>query len=145
MASVDDLRDALREALERRGVLGQLRAKIRAEATAALAPDSHHQQLQQEGSTRRGLSNENLIINELIREYLAYNRYRETLSVFLPESGQPEDPPFDRRFLARTIHASDYCNDEGDGLDSQTPLPLLYSLLADTAQDLHKGTLLETG
>lgn len=30
------------------------------------------------------LSNENLIVNELIREYLEYNGYRHTLSVFLP-------------------------------------------------------------
>jgi hypothetical protein len=28
--------------------------------------------------------NENLIINELIREYLIFNGYRDTLSVFLP-------------------------------------------------------------
>ncbi len=30
------------------------------------------------------LSNENLVINELIREYLVFNGYRETASVFLP-------------------------------------------------------------
>jgi hypothetical protein len=30
------------------------------------------------------LSNENLIINELIREYFEYNGYRHALSVFLP-------------------------------------------------------------
>ena len=29
-------------------------------------------------------SNDNLVINELIREYLVFNNYRETLSVFLP-------------------------------------------------------------
>ena len=29
-------------------------------------------------------SHENLIINELIREYLVFNNLRETLSVFLP-------------------------------------------------------------
>ncbi len=30
------------------------------------------------------LSNENLLINELIREYLVYNNYRASASVFLP-------------------------------------------------------------
>lgn len=29
-------------------------------------------------------SNENLIINELIREYMIFNGYRDTLSVFIP-------------------------------------------------------------
>lgn len=33
------------------------------------------------------LSNENLIINELIREYFEYNGYRHALSVFLPGTG----------------------------------------------------------
>lgn len=33
------------------------------------------------------LSNENLVINELIREYFEYNGYRHALSVFLP--GKP--------------------------------------------------------
>ncbi len=61
-------------------------------------------------------------MNELIREYLEFNRYRYTNSVFLPgehhcdwaplcfliffllESGQPEDPPFNREFLAKQLH-----------------------------------------
>ena len=34
--------------------------------------------------TKPPVSNENLVINELIREYLIFNGYRETLSVFLP-------------------------------------------------------------
>ena len=33
------------------------------------------------------LSNENLILNELIREYLVFNNYTHTLAVLLPESG----------------------------------------------------------
>lgn len=39
------------------------------------------------------LSNENLIINELIREYFEYNGYRHALSVFLPgEKGDTIHP-----------------------------------------------------
>ena len=37
-------------------------------------------------------SSENLILNELIREYLEYNGYLNTLSVFHPETGQPTTP-----------------------------------------------------
>jgi hypothetical protein len=44
-------------------------------------------------------SSDALILNELIREYLIYHGYRDTLSVFLPESGQPAVRPFDRTFL----------------------------------------------
>lgn len=36
---------------------------------------------------------ENAVINELIREYLEFNGYHHTLSVFLPESGHPEEQP----------------------------------------------------
>lgn len=31
-----------------------------------------------------------MIINELIREYLRYNKHYHTLSVFLTETGQPQ-------------------------------------------------------
>jgi hypothetical protein len=44
-------------------------------------------------------SDDTLVINELIREYLIFNGYRDTLSVFLPESGHPQTRPFDRQFL----------------------------------------------
>lgn len=33
---------------------------------------------------KQRLSNENFLINELIREYLEYNSYQHTLRVFLP-------------------------------------------------------------
>lgn len=51
--------------------------------------------------------NENLIINELIREYLIYNGYRDTLSVFVPETGQPRTRPFDRDFLVQQLGMTD--------------------------------------
>lgn len=63
---------ALRETLESRGVLGQLKARIRAEVFSAL---------DDQREPRPPLSHENLIINELIREYLEFNKYRYTASV----------------------------------------------------------------
>jgi len=36
------------------------------------------------------LGEEQLVINEIIREYLIHNNMIHTLSVFLPESGTPE-------------------------------------------------------
>ncbi len=65
--------------------MSQLRARIRAQIFGALndSPPS-----------RPDLSNQNLLINELIRDYLKFNGYEHTLAVFLPESGQPNNPPF---------------------------------------------------
>ncbi|CAM9472200.1 unnamed protein product, partial [Sphacelaria rigidula] len=45
------------------------------------------------------ISNENLLINELVRDYLSYNGYGNALSVFMAESGQPSDRALDRDFL----------------------------------------------
>jgi hypothetical protein len=49
------------------------------------------------------LSHENVVINELIREYLEYNHYKHTLSVLIPESGQPLDR-VDRAYLAQELN-----------------------------------------
>ena len=62
------------ETLEHRGVLGQLRARIRAEVFRAL---------DEQTEPHPPLSNENLLVNELIREYLDFNKYKYTSSVFL--------------------------------------------------------------
>ncbi|MEQ2268396.1 Centrosomal protein 20 [Xenotaenia resolanae] len=72
MATISELKNAVRETLESRGVLGQLKARIRAEVFSAL--DEHR-------GARPSLSHENLLINELIREYLEFNKYRNTASV----------------------------------------------------------------
>lgn len=65
----------------------------------------NHNGMQEE--SRREPCNENLIINELIREYLIYNGYTDTLSVFLPETGQPQTRPFDRDFLLQQLGVSE--------------------------------------
>ena len=91
--------------------MSQIRARIRAEIFGALndSPPS-----------RPDLSNENLIINELIREYLRFNGYEHTLGVFLPESGQPNSPPFDRSYITKQLKVV-------EDKKSQE-LPLLYGL-----------------
>ena len=58
----------LRETLDNRGALGQIRAQLRAEVSHALEDRS--------GYARPEMSNENLLLNELIREYLMFNKYR---------------------------------------------------------------------
>lgn len=53
-------------------MLGQLKARIRAEVFSAL---------DDQREPRPPLSHENLLINELIREYLEFNKYKHTASV----------------------------------------------------------------
>lgn len=52
-----------------------------------------------QGLQKPPISDRNLIINELIREYLVFNKYRSTLSVLMAETGQPTGT-LDRTFLA---------------------------------------------
>jgi len=81
MATINELKEALKESLEERGVLPKIRANIRAEIFQTLN--------EQQPTVKTELSNENLVINELIREYLEFNNYAHSQSVFIPESGQP--------------------------------------------------------
>ncbi|XP_068886144.1 centrosomal protein 20 isoform X4 [Aphelocoma coerulescens] len=113
----------LKDTLEKRGALAQIRARIRAEVFNALDDQSE---------PRPTLSRENLLINELIREYLQYNKYKYTASVltavlrisgiFFPESGQPE-VPLDREFLAKELNIV-------EDASGKSVRPLLYGILS---------------
>ena len=94
MASLEDLKNVLRETLEQKGVLNKVKAEIRAEIFTALDADNQG---------KPAVPQENVLINELIREYLEYNRYYNTASVLTTESGMPRDPPFDRNFMERKL------------------------------------------
>mmetsp|Transcript_60566 Transcript_60566/g.107898 ORF Transcript_60566/g.107898 Transcript_60566/m.107898 type:complete len:211 (-) Transcript_60566:7-639(-) len=111
-ATLEELKEALVETLENRGVLGQVKAKVRAEIFAAL---------DDEQVPRPQLPRENVIINELFREYLEYNGYHHSLSVLLPESGHPEARQFDRQFLAKELRLQED--------DRSRSLPLIYALV----------------
>ena len=110
MASLEDLKNVLKETLEQKGVLNDIRAKIRAEVFTALDSDV---------AGKPKLSNENMIINEMIREYLEYNRYYNTSSVLIAESGQPVEPPFDKEYLQKKFSVA----------GGNKGVPLLYELI----------------
>nr|XP_020664081.1 lisH domain-containing protein FOPNL [Pogona vitticeps] len=112
MASVTELKAVLKDMLEKRGTLGQIKARIRAEVFNALDDPSE---------PRPVLSHENLLINELIREYLEFNKYKYAASVLTAESGQPE-VPLDRGFLVNELNiVEDH---------SSRSVPLLYGIIA---------------
>ncbi|PRD26959.1 UNVERIFIED_CONTAM: LisH domain-containing protein FOPNL [Trichonephila clavipes] len=93
MATARDLKDVLKESLAKSGVLSEIRARIRAEVFNVL---------QDETEPPPPISNENVVINELIREYLIYNGYLFTESVLLAESGHPQFQ-LDREFLKEKL------------------------------------------
>jgi len=62
------------------------------------------------------------VINELIREYLSFNGYMHTLSVFLPESGQPKEISIPRGLLASEVNVQPVSAEDKD-------IPLLYSMV----------------
>eukprot|EP01135_Chromosphaera_perkinsii_P002708 Nk52_evm76s226 gene=Nk52_evmTU76s226 len=109
---VEELKDALQEALESRGSLDKLKARIRAEIFCAL--DEH-------SDPKPKLSNENLVMNELIREYLEYNKYNYAASVLMAESGQPQQK-LGREFIGEELNLTEDPKNKN--------IPLLYSLLS---------------
>ena len=111
MTSIEELKNALKETLEQKGVLNQIRAMMRQSIFEAIQSDDKPQQQ---------LSNDNLIINELIKEYLQYNNYLHSLSVFQAETGQPKNK-LDREFIANQLNIIES--------NSSRQVPLLYSII----------------
>jgi lisH domain-containing protein FOPNL len=64
----------LREALENKGIANEIKAKLRSEIFTILDDNTFE---------KPRISQENLLINELIREYMEFNNYNFSKSVFL--------------------------------------------------------------
>ena len=109
--AMNDLTAAIKETLENGGVMNDLRGKVRAEIFRALEDTTLE---------RPKLPSDNLLINELIREYLTFNNYQNTLSVLMQESRQPHQK-LDRNFLCSELHVKS---------TSSPDTPLLYGLVS---------------
>jgi hypothetical protein len=83
-----------------------------------------------------------VLLNELFRDYLRFNGYNATLSVFLAETSQPPEPALDRVFLAKelgiteTLPASfgNSSGSSGAAAPGEGDLPLAYGLLLGYTQ-----------
>ncbi|KAJ3122838.1 hypothetical protein HK098_002452, partial [Nowakowskiella sp. JEL0407] len=93
-SSISQLKDALRETLERKKVLSNVRAQIRASVFHAL--DDKEAELPT-------ISIENKIINNLILEYLAFNGYKHSLGVLEAETGTESTWDLQRAEIAKII------------------------------------------
>ena len=113
--STAELKAALRESLARRGVWNQMRAQMRAEVFSALDDPQ---------DVRPGVPEANIVLNELIREYLAFNGYNHSLSVFLQEASCSAEA-LPRSLLAHQTHLP---KQVGTTPSSGADLPLLYAL-----------------
>lgn len=113
--STAELKAALRESLARRGVWNQMRAQMRAEVFSALDDPQ---------DVRPGVPEANIVLNELIREYLAFNGYNHSLSVFLQEASCSAEA-LPRSLLA---HQTQLPKQVGSTPSSGADLPLLYAL-----------------
>ena len=111
MTSVEELKNALKETLEQRGVLNQIKAIMRQEIYEAIENDDN---------PKPQLTKENLIINELILEYLKHNNLSHTCSVLQSESGQSKDI-YNRNTLSKELNIIEN--------ESNKQIPLLYSIL----------------
>ena len=64
----------MKEALDNKGVTNEIKSRLRAEVFSILEDNTFE---------KPRVSQENLLINELIREYMDFNHYKYSKSVFL--------------------------------------------------------------
>ena len=115
-----EMQRVLRTKLAQRGVLKKLKAQIRAEMFAAMMNTSSSSSKNDDDRRR-----ENFVVNELVREYLSFNGYQQTLSVFTAEASINKTRPFDADFVAQEVGLGDE-----DGVDPETrKLPLIYQMI----------------
>lgn len=139
-----ELRDLVAQTLETNGVLGKIRAQLRASVFLALEEQEHIQNktpflnkdLQNFLSTTDGLQ-----VVLLIKEFLQFFKLEYTLAVFEPEVSCPtEKLEFSRNVLAKQL-------DLVDASDSNR-LPLLASVLRQCkdadVDEVRRPSLLET-
>ena len=105
----DEVASMLKSMLDNQGVLGKMKAQIRACVYKGL----------ESGATEKpALPNELLLMNELVREYLEHSGFHHTASTLVVESGQPEER-IPRNVLSQQLNI----------VGAQPDLPLLYSVL----------------
>ncbi|GBP75083.1 LisH domain-containing protein FOPNL [Eumeta japonica] len=117
-----ELLDAIRRLLKSSGHLNKLQAEIRAKITEALkAREEYNGGGIGAAQVAPGAPPDALLVNELVREYLEWNGYLYTASVFASEASLPNE-----RRSRETL-----CTDVGVRDDHRSSgLPLLANMVA---------------
>lgn len=108
-----DTKQAIREALDGSGELERIKAQLRAAVFHSLDGSSPE-------TLKIRASPENTLINEMIREYLAFNGLEHTLAVFSSEA------QLSKSSLPRPVMAS-----EMGVPGAPTDVPVLYALVEE--------------
>ena len=98
MDSIDKLKSSLKESLINRGILNEIKAHMRQEIFNILDNDNDINQ-------RPKLTRENIIINELIKEYFIFNGYNFSSNVLQSEVGQSN---FNRNNIIKELNISKF-------------------------------------
>ena len=114
----DQAKVAMRDALEASGQLDTIKAQLRAAVYHSLDASSPESQV------RPRQSAENLLINELIREYLTFNGHEHTLSVFRSEAALPANG------VPRAV-----LKEELGYRGAPSDVPLIYAIVAETREE----------
>ena len=114
MDSVDKLKSSLKETLINRGILNEIKAHMRKEIFNILDNDNDINQ-------RPKLTRENIIINELIKEYFIFNGYNFSSKVLQSEVGQ-SNSNFNRNNIIKELNIIENENNKNK--------PLLYTILS---------------
>ncbi len=117
-SSEKDFFEAVKDSLEERGVLDKLSAEIRSHVLQILKSEDQGQ-----GTENKDIfkTSENFLINELIKEYLEWNKLKHTQAVLVAETGHPKES-LTRRELEESLHVK-------TGPNAQQ-VPLLYTLVS---------------
>mmetsp|Transcript_8861 Transcript_8861/g.24048 ORF Transcript_8861/g.24048 Transcript_8861/m.24048 type:complete len:149 (+) Transcript_8861:178-624(+) len=114
MASLEDLTSLLKKALDEKGSLGEIRARIRSEVFQVLEGDV---------PGRPAPAPETTLLIELIRDFLDFHGYKHTSQVLLSESGHSKEK-LDSDLLAHEAFRGKVVRD--------SDMPVLYSMLEYT-------------
>ena len=114
MDSIDKLKSSLKESLINRGILNEIKAHMRKEIFNILDNDNDINQ-------RPKLTRENIIINELIKEYFIFNGYNFSSKVLQSEVGQ-SNSNFNRNNIIKELNIIENENNKNK--------PLLYTILS---------------
>ena len=106
------LKSSLKESLINRGILNEIKAHMRQEIFNILDNDNDINQ-------RPKLTRENIIINELIKEYFIFNGYNFSSNVLQSEVGQSN---FNRNNIIKELNIIENENNKNK--------PLLYTILS---------------
>ena len=115
MDSMEKLKSSLKESLINKGILNEIKAHMRQEIYNILDNDNDN-----DINQKPKLTKENIIINELIKEYFNFNGFKFSSNVLQSEVGQTNN--LNRNDIIRELNIIENENNKNK--------PILYTILS---------------